>query len=253
MKLPAPSALSVPLARGVVALPGGLAWLSGSRALVAADTHLAYEEVVGGALPLWSTDEIVALLLIAIGRMEAREIIFLGDVIHGSSMSEGAMRRIAQSLELLRERVQVTLVIGNHEGRSRGAAVLGAGCDCVERDGWLLVHGDRPTLEGRAAIIGHLHPSLHLSSFTTVQAFVACDQLVVVPALTPYSTGLDALSHEFASAVGAWIRSPGQLHVVAATPDRLYPFGSLQKLQALMEARPRPRNRYRRPRRLTAD
>ena len=70
------------LAPGVFALPGRLLWLEGSRALVAADAHLGYEDVIGGALPLWSTSEIAATLCRTAAELGAREIVLLGDALH---------------------------------------------------------------------------------------------------------------------------------------------------------------------------
>ncbi len=246
MRLPAAAAQSCPLAGGVVALPNGLAWLPATRTLVAADAHFAYEDVVGAALPLWSTAALVAALLLAARLRGAREIVLLGDVVHGARMSEGAMRTVAAALEALRAAAAVTLVAGNHEGRSRAFAVLGATVDAVERDGWLLLHGDRPALRlanagaPLRAIIGHLHPSLPLGGGRTVPAFVAREGLVVLPAFTPYSGGLDVLSAEFAAALDGWSPGRGEPHVVAATDERVYPFGSLAALcGALRSAAPR--------------
>ena len=249
MKAPSRASVSCELARGVEALAPGLAWLPASRTLVAADAHLAYEDVVGGALPLWSTAEIVATLAIAARNAGAREIVFLGDIVHGSQMSEGAMRAVRDGLALLRDVVCVTLVAGNHEGRSRAFAVLGETVEECERDGWLLVHGDRPAALGRPAIIGHLHPSLHMGGGTSVPAFVASDALIVVPALTPYSPGLDLLSSDFARAIGSWSVRRCDAHVVAATLDRVFPFGSLAALRDALRApnvtQQRPPSRFR--------
>jgi len=247
---PSAAVPSCVLARGVEALAPGLAWLPQSRTLIAADAHLAYEDVVGGALPLWSTAEIVATLGIVARAAHAREIVFLGDIVHGSAMSSGAVRAVRDGLEILREIAAVTLVAGNHEGRSRAFAVLGDTVEECERDGWLLVHGDRPAALGRPAIIGHLHPSLHLGGGSSVPAFVASDALVVVPALTPYSPGLDLLSSEFARAIGLWSVRRDEAHVVAATLDRVFPFGSLAALRAALRspaspAAARPPSRFR--------
>jgi metallophosphoesterase superfamily enzyme len=252
VRFPARAVDSYEVAPGVVALAPGLAWLPASRCLIAADAHLAYEDVVGGALPLWSTAEIVATLALVAERMKAAEIVFLGDIVHGAQMSDGAMRVVRDGLALLRTRAAVTLVAGNHEGRSRAFRVLGNTVEDCERDGWLLVHGDRPAALGRRAIIGHLHPSLHLGAHTSVPAFVASDALVVVPAQTPYSSGLDILSHDFAAAIGLWSVRRGDAHVVAATNERVYPFGALVNLRDAMRARvstrssPAPRYRRRR-------
>jgi metallophosphoesterase superfamily enzyme len=244
---------SYDLARGVVALAPGLAWLPASRTLIAADAHLAYEDVVGGALPLWSTAEIASTLALVAGRAGAREVVFLGDIVHGARMSEGAMDAVRRALDALRAQFAVTLVAGNHEGRTRAFRVLGATVEECERDGWLLVHGDRPAVLGRRAVIGHLHPSLHLGGGRSVPAFVASEALVVVPALTPYSPGLDLLSEEFGAAIGLWSVRSRDAHVVAATHERLYPFGSLATLRFALRAPssppagPRGRKRYLRP------
>ena len=242
MRAPAPAAERCELAAGVVALAPGLAWLPATRTLVAADAHLAYEDVVGGALPLWSTTEIVATLALVAERLAAAEIVFLGDIVHGAQMSDGAMSAVRAGLDLLRGKAAVTLVAGNHEGRSRAFRVLGATVDDCERDGWLLVHGDRPAALGRRTIIGHLHPSLHMGGGANVPAFVASEMLVVVPALTPYSPGLDLLSRDFADAIGLWSVRRADAHVVAATPERVYPFGSLAGLRGALSG-PAPRGR----------
>jgi metallophosphoesterase superfamily enzyme len=231
---PAPSAELVALAGGIFGLAPGLAWLPRARTLVVADAHLGYEEVVGGALPLWSAAESAVTLRLAARRTGAREIAFVGDVVHGSSMSEGAARTIAAFLAALREVAAVTLIAGNHEGRSRAAAVLGATVESAERDGWLLVHGDRPPPPGRRAIVGHLHPSLRLGASVTAPAFLACERLVVVPALTPYSPGLDVLSQDCANALRAWGVRRRDAQVVVVNEERLFPFGSLAALGALL-------------------
>lgn len=243
---PAPSSARVVLAAGVCALAPGLAWLPLTRTLVVADAHLGYEEAVGGALPLWSTAETAVTLRHAAQRTGAREIAFIGDVVHGSALSAGATRAIGAFLAALREVAVVTLIAGNHEGRDRAATVLGATVESAERDGWLLVHGDRPR-PGRRAIVGHLHPSLRLGATVTAPAFLACEQLVVVPALTPYSPGLDILSHDCTDALRRWGVRRRDTHVVVVNDERLFPFGSLAALGTLLgagserTARQRPR------------
>jgi metallophosphoesterase superfamily enzyme len=238
LKAPARASERVDLAKGVVALASGVAWLPATRTLIAADAHLAYEDVVGGALPLWSTDELVARLTLAARNAGAREIVFLGDIVHGPNMSEGAMLRVRAALDLLRAEASVTLVAGNHEGRSKAFAVLGATEAFVERDGWLLVHGDGPAELGRRAIIGHLHPSLRLGGGATAPAFVGGDALVVLPALNPYSPGLDLLSEDFGNAIGLWNVRPRDAHAVVIGGELLYPFGTVSTLRETLRNAP---------------
>lgn len=225
------------LAPGVRACAPGVLFLENSRTLVAADAHLAYEEVIGGALPVWSAGEIARRLLQAARRLDAREIVLLGDVIHASAMSDGAAHAVRSALDALRAYCTLTLLAGNHEGRSRGAAVLGPTLEATVRDGWLLVHGDGEPQPGRHTIVGHLHPSLHLTGGASVPAFLAGERLIVVPALTPYSSGLDVRSAQCRRALRVWGVAEGDAYVVAAADERVYAFGTLAALKRAL-ARP---------------
>jgi metallophosphoesterase superfamily enzyme len=236
MKAPARAQQTYALAEGIIALPSGLAWLPASRTLIAADTHFAYEEIIGATLPLWSTASIVTLLAQNARAQHAREIVFLGDIIHGPELSEGATQTVHTALDQLRKTVTVTLIAGNHEGRSRAFSILGATVESAERDGWLLIHGDGRARLTQRAVIGHLHPSLHLARNKTAPCFVASERLVVLPTLNPYSPGLDVLSSDFATALAAWNVRPTEAHVVTALKDRVYPFGSLASLRETLRA-----------------
>jgi metallophosphoesterase superfamily enzyme len=235
---PTPAAARYPLADGVVALAAGFALLERSRVLLVADAHFGYEDAIGGgaALPLWSTAEMTASIAIAARRNAAREIVFLGDIIHGSLMSAGASAVVAGALHELRAVAALTFVAGNHEGRSRGAAILGTTVEACERDGWLLVHGDKPGPLGVRSIIGHLHPSLHLGGGVSAAAFLGGAGIVVVPALSPYSRGLDVLSDECIAALAPWNVRRSDLQVVAATDERVFPFGALSALCSTLRA-----------------
>ncbi len=234
------------LAEGIDAVAPGLLWMKQTRTIVAADAHLAYEDVIGGALPTWSTTDAIAILLSAARMLDAREFLFLGDVIHGSRMSEGAAREVQAGLDRLRAVATVTLVAGNHEGRSRGVDVLGETVEFARRDGWLLIHGDRPVHQGERVIIGHLHPSVR-SSGTSAPVFVAGAQIIVVPALTSYSEGLDVCSDDYFEALQSFgVSSRGDLHVVAATAELVYPLGSLSSLRQELRRPSPPQRRYRR-------
>jgi metallophosphoesterase superfamily enzyme len=163
-------------------------------------------------------------------------------------MSAGAVQAVQAALLVLRDLATLTFVAGNHEGRTRGRSILGETVESCERDGWHLLHGDKPPRAGTPAIIGHLHPSVHLGGDSAVPAFLAARSLVVVPALTPYSTGLDVFSDDCIAALAPYnVRRP-DLHVVAATHNRVYPFGTLSRVREALRAptQLQPRGGYRR-------
>jgi metallophosphoesterase superfamily enzyme len=72
-----------------------------------------------------------------------------------------------------------------------------------------------------------------------------------LPALNPYSPGLDLLSDDFAAAIGAWNVARRDAHVVATSGELVYPFGSLallrDALRAPLPVRLRPARRRARP------
>jgi metallophosphoesterase superfamily enzyme len=244
MNVPQAAAASHEIATGMHALPHGILWCAPTRSLIVADAHLGYEDVIGGALPLWSTAECVATLAIAVAQHGAREIVFLGDAIHSSAMSQGAARDIARALDVLRLNCEVIAIAGNHEGKSRGVDILGTTVESLERAGWLLTHGDK-TKPAYRTMVGHLHPSLSLGGGSTVPAFLGNEHLIVVPALTPYSSGLDVLSSACAAAILALGTAAQALFVVAADGQRVYPFGHLGELKrALREQRPTAQSRF---------
>jgi len=226
-----PSTDAYEVVPGAVALPHGLLLLSASRTLIAADVHFGYEDVIGGALPLWSTGSIARALAEAIARHRATELVLLGDVVHSTAMSDGAARAVRAALDGLRARCPVVPIAGNHEGRSRGRALLGETHERLERDGWLLLHGDVPPLDGARCIVGHVHPSLRLGGDASVPILLGGDRLIVAPALTPYSPGLDIRSESAKRAVLAFGTRIDAMVAVACGEDRVYPFGSVGGLR----------------------
>lgn len=217
----------------------GMLFLAATRTLVAADLHLGYEELIGAVLPLFSLSETVSCLARAIRQTGALELVLLGDVIHGSRMSERTARAIREGLDRLRERTVVFAIAGNHEGAGRGRLVLGPTHETLERDGWILTHGDEPPPQtsGRRAVIGHLHPALHCGGSRTAQAFIVNRSVVVVPAQTPFSPGLDVGSEAARAAVAPWARGGGRPKLVVVTPGRIRPFGFMSDLRRLRKDR----------------
>ena len=97
MNAAGPSAPEYEIVPGALALPHGLLFLQRTATLVAADVHLGYEDVIGGALPLWSTASIALVLAGAIERWNAREVVLLGYVVHSTANRPHDARRVARA------------------------------------------------------------------------------------------------------------------------------------------------------------
>ena len=72
----------------------------------------------------------------------------------------------------------------------------------------------------------------------TAPAFLAARALVVLPALTPYSPGLDVTGDACLEALAPWGVGRRDLHVVAATGERVFPFGTLSALRGALYPHP---------------
>ena len=80
-----------------------------------------------------------------------------------------------------------------------------------------------------------MHPSLHMGGGAHAPAFLASAHVIVVLARTPDSSGLDVLSDDCIAALAPWNVQRRDLHVVASTSERVYPFGSLAYTTALSD------------------
>jgi len=237
----------LPLVPGVRAMAPGLAFIEATGTLVTADTHFGYEEAIGSALPAWSTSDMLAALLSAVRRTTARELVILGDIVHSPRMSDGMAARIRDAIAQLRSACALRLVAGNHEGRGRARDILGETEDVVQCDGWTLVHGD-VVPNAQRTLIGHIHPSLPLGGGKSAPAFLAASRLIVVPALTPYSPGLSAISAECFRAISSFgVKSFRDVHLTACTPERLYAFGSVARFRNVLSEGNGRGSAYRRP------
>jgi metallophosphoesterase superfamily enzyme len=91
-----------------------------------------------------------------------------------------------------------------------------------------------------------LHPSVR-SDGTTAPVFLAGERIIVVPALTPYSEGLDVCGDDCFEALQAFgVTSRGELQVVATTEELVYPLGSVSGLRQELRRPSQPQHHYRR-------
>lgn len=140
-------------------------WLPRQQCLLVADVHLGKAQAfrrLGVAVPETTTDDILQRLDRLLDHTQAREIVFLGDLLHARHSRSprlldavGAWRQGHAALEL-------TLVRGNHDDRA-GDPPAQWGVRVVDepwcRDGLALCHHPQ-AVAGHDALAGHLHPAI---------------------------------------------------------------------------------------------
>lgn len=217
-------------------------WLEEERALLVADLHLGYawsHRQQGNLLPIAGTEDTLDRLQALAAEYQPSEIIVLGDIIH-TAVTEEAVLADLRRLHDLAGGVPVRLITGNHDAQLASMLEL-AGLDAplhedIVFDGHLLLHGhgsdDRDAdfrcreaaRRGGRVILGHEHPAITLSDgvATTVRCpcFLVGDDILVLPAFSPWSAGTNVRHGVFLS---PFIRRANLTQTVAIVANRLLP------------------------------
>lgn len=176
----------------------GAAWIASSRTLLIADLHLGYAwaQRRRGELGPVTTGSVERTLFAAVDETKPERIVILGDLVHAPRPSAAEFTHISETLHLLRQRAELTLVAGNHDRgivRDFGLAPVAH----WEEGEFLATHGDRlPAGRHRYhCLYGHWHPTVlrkdAAGANTRYQAFLSSGQATVLPAFSPFSRGLD--------------------------------------------------------------
>ena len=209
------------------------------RTLVIADLHLGYEVSMareGFYLPR-VFHEVVGKLRELLKREKPKRIIIDGDLKH-SFVPEWRER---EELRAFVEEVfplvdELVLVRGNHDVGTLWLRELGVQVvDELELGGWKLVHGHK-LAEGERFIIGHEHPAIRLrdevGALVKVPAFLVGDELIVLPAFSPWAYGNDVLRE----IVSPFLRTHdvSRARVLVPLDEELLDFGELEKLSRVL-------------------
>jgi putative SbcD/Mre11-related phosphoesterase len=218
-------------------LPGKALRLGNS--IVIADLHLGYEVAMakeGVYLPR-IFHEIVGELKALLREERPKRLIVDGDLKHSFVPEWRERRELKAFVEEVSPLVEeIVLVRGNHDVGTLWLRELGVEVvDELDLHGWKLVHGHK-LVDGNRFIIGHEHPAVRLrdevGAVIKVPAFLVGDELVVLPAFSPWAYGNDVIRE----IVSPFLRKvdPLTLDVLVPLGDELLDFGKLGRLIELL-------------------
>lgn len=217
-------------------------WLPEPRALLIADLHLGYawaHRQRGNLMPISAGEDTIDRLHALAVEYAPREIVVLGDVIHAATTAEALLVEL-QRLHALIDGAAVKLIAGNHDAKL--AAVLrraGVNSELLREysiGAHLLVHGDgadEAAAEARCAevsarggrvILGHEHPAISISDGVATSARCPCflvgDDVLVLPAFSPWAAGSNVRSGTFLS---PYVRRVQLTRAIAIVAGKLLP------------------------------
>ncbi|MFA4639380.1 metallophosphoesterase [Pyrococcus kukulkanii] len=166
--------------------------------LIIADLHIGFEEALvkeGKYVPKLLRE--VINQVISIGKKYGmKKLIINGDLKHSFVPEQREFVEISTFLEsILREFNEVIVVRGNHDTGINWIGKFGVEVvDSVEVMGWTIVHGHEEC-DCERVIIGHEHPAIRLrdevGATVKVPAFLRGENIVVLPAFSPWAYGND--------------------------------------------------------------
>ncbi|MBI2654939.1 metallophosphoesterase [Candidatus Woesearchaeota archaeon] len=219
-------------------------------ALVIADVHIGYEEVLnkkGILVPRTQFEEMVKRLGKIFGMLKNRKIemiIINGDLKHEfGTISEQEWRNTLNFLDLLAGHCkEIVLVKGNHDtilgpiAKKRNVKIV----DNVMVGNVLIAHGDK--IPGKEAlkkastiIIGHEHPAISLKKGPRTETYKCFlkgkfkgKSLIVQPSFNTLAEGTDILKDKILSPFLSQNLDNFEVYVVE---DKVYDFGKLGRLR----------------------
>ncbi|MDQ6680108.1 MAG: ligase-associated DNA damage response endonuclease PdeM [Pseudomonadota bacterium] len=149
-------------------LPEKAAFLSQRRTLLVADVHIGKAvsfRRLGVPVPRGTTTATLAGLTALVERLDAKRIVFLGDLLHSARAHAPATLAAMRRWREAHPQLELTLVRGNHDDRA-GDPPAHLGIEAVDEPlftgGLALCHHPRPR-PGSYVLGGHLHPCVNVA------------------------------------------------------------------------------------------
>ena len=218
-------------------------WMEEPQALLVADLHLGYawaHRQRGNLMPISTAEDTLDRLQALATEYAPREIIVLGDVIHAEVTQDTVLDDLRRLHAL---GAPVRLIAGNHD-RQLAPMLRRAGIDAallreIALGAYLLLHGDlgdetlaatrclATAARGGRVILGHEHPAITLSDGVATSlpcpCFLVADDLLALPAFSPWSAGTNVGQGVFLS---PYLRRAHLTQTIAIVANRLLPLAT---------------------------
>ncbi|HLD59192.1 MAG TPA: metallophosphoesterase [archaeon] len=237
------------LAPGMEAVDLAL-WIEKEKALVIADLHLGYEEMLnrqGVMIPRVNFSEIKSRLEKILSKKNPEKIIINGDLKHEfGEISRQEWNEVLDMLDFLQKNSQeVVLVQGNHDSilgpiaAWKKISVFKEGF-FLEKTKIFITHGgfipnSDEFRKAKTIIIGHEHPAVSLRESTKIETFKCFlkgkfkkKDLIVLPSISNIAYGTDILKQEILSPFLQQNLSEFRAWLVE---DKVYYFGKIKNIK----------------------
>ncbi len=169
--------------------------LPGEKTLLVADAHFGKAHTfrrLGVPVPEGSTQSNLQRLDAVLARSGARQVIFLGDLLHAPASQDSVTIDALRLWRVRHGQVSMVLVRGNHDLRA-GDPPAELGIEVVDEPWdlgpWALCHHPQ-AVKGRYALAGHVHPAVHVGRSRErlrLPCFHFGDQVGLLPAFGDFT------------------------------------------------------------------
>ncbi|WIV66862.1 metallophosphoesterase [Natrialbaceae archaeon AArc-T1-2] len=197
-------------------------------ALVVADAHLGRAAASAVDAPIADGSDVLARLEDALERFDPATVVVAGDLLHSFSRVPRGVSESVADLEAAVSRTGASLVVtpGNHDTMLEDVYDGETTADYrLSDDETVVTHGhERPDLEARRYVIGHVHPALSIDGRKRPCLLYGPDtyegaDVVVVPAITRLASGMTVNTVSGRDIHSPLVTAIDDFHPVVRDPD----------------------------------
>ena len=229
---------------GILLTSYAMAIINKGKTGVIADLHIGMEEL-NLLTSRFQTADMLRRVLYCIEKYEIDNIIIAGDIKHGFGKNVvQEWDEIRQFFEVLKERVKIKVVKGNHDFyiqnilRDFNIEVK----DYYRVDNYIIAHGDKNVLRGNEVlIIGNEHPSIVLKDEVGARVKLRCyvffekEKILVLPSFNYLTRGSNVINNEWLSPILKNVDlDNAKIYAIEEESEEVLYFGPVKIIKSVM-------------------